>query len=386
VSTAVKFSPDGGRVEVVAARQGDRVRVAVHDTGVGIAPADQARIFEEFVQASQREGSGLGLPLARSFVALHGGDLGVESEPGAGSTFTFTLPVRQTGPAKPASPVVTAVPPAAATGAPDLALAPGGASAVRDGRPTVLLVEDDEHSIELLSVYLEGAGFDVVACRDVEAGIDTARRLRPAAIVLDIVLPRLSGWDFLALAKGDGATAHIPVVIVSMLDERGKGFALGAAGWLVKPVHRDHLLATLRPLVPPARGPGGGPCKVLAIDDDPLALRLIEPALSPEGFTVITAGSGEDGVRAAQAERPGLIILDLLMPGIDGFAVVERLRADPATAEIPVVILTAKTLAASERERLATRVTHLAAKASFSRAEFVDLVRGLCERGVDVAR
>jgi signal transduction histidine kinase/DNA-binding response OmpR family regulator len=362
LSNAVKFTPDGGRVELSARLVGDSVQVGVTDTGIGIKTADQSRIFEEFQQAGQREGSGLGLPLARSFVALHGGDLWVVSEPGAGSTFTFTLPVRQTAPA----PVHVPVPvPEARTPHPT-------------GGPTVLVIEDDRQSVELLTLYLEGAGFEVVTCRDGEAGLETARQLRPAAIVLDIMLPRLDGWDFLVLAKGDEATAHIPVVIVSMLDERGKGFALGAADYLVKPVSRDDLLATLRPLTAAARG--NGSCTVLAIDDDPLAVELIETVLRAEGFTVVGALGGEEGVAAAKAQRPGLIILDLLMPGVDGFEVVDRLRADPATADIPVVILTSKTIEPSDRERLAAHVAHLAAKASFSRAEFVELVRRFCDR------
>jgi signal transduction histidine kinase/CheY-like chemotaxis protein len=363
LSNAVKFTPDRGRVDVRAHRVGDQAEVAVTDTGVGIDPADQGRIFQEFQQAGQQEGSGLGLALARSLVALHGGRLWVESEPGSGSAFTFTLPVRQT--------------PVAETAAPEPVLAK--AETAREGRaseaapPTVLLIEDDPRSVELLTLYLEGDGFDVVPCEDGLAGMEAARRLRPDAIVLDIMLPNLSGWDFLSLAKVDETTAHIPVVIVSMLDERGKGLALGAAAYLVKPVSRDDLLATLHPLIESRVGDGS--CKVLTIDDDPVAIKLIETVLAEEGFTVVGALSGPEGVQVAQTERPNLIILDLLMPGTDGFEVLERLRGDPSTAEIPIVILTAKTIAPEERERLAANVAHLAAKASFSPTEFVELVR-----------
>ncbi len=367
LSNAVKFTPDGGRVDLRARQAGEAVQVAVADTGIGVDPADQVRIFEEFQQSGQQEGSGLGLPLSRSFVALHGGSMWMESEPGVGSTFTFTLPIRQIRPET-------------------VALAAHGVGATPEGpgmdgvAPTVLVVDDDPHSVELLMLYLEGAGFDVAVCWDGESGIKAAQRLRPAAIVLDITLPGLSGWDFLALAKDDEATAHIPVVIVSMLDERGRGFALGAVDYLVKPVNRDDLLATLRPLT--VAGLNGGSCKVLAIDDDPMAVELIETVLSAEGFAVVGALSGEDGVRAAQAEHPGLIILDLFMPELDGFDVVERLRADPSTAQIPIVILTAKAIDAEDRERLAAHVAHLAAKASFSRAEFVDMVRRFCAHEV----
>jgi signal transduction histidine kinase/CheY-like chemotaxis protein len=366
LSNAVKFTPDGGRVDVRARRVGDRAEVAVADTGVGIDPSDQDRIFREFQQAGQQEGSGLGLALARSLVALHGGRLWVESEPGSGSTFIFTLPVRQkavsetTAPEPPLAIAETAPIPRASKAAP----------------ATVLLVEDDPRSVELLTLYLEGDGFEVVACGDGLAGMETARRRRPDAIVLDIMLPDLSGWDFLSLVKGDETTARIPVVIVSMLDERGKGLALGAADYLVKPVSRDDLLAALHPII--ADRLGDGSCKVLTIDDDPVAIKLIETVLGEKGFTVVGALSGGEGVQAARTQRPDLIILDLLMPETDGFEVVDRLQADPSTAEIPIVILTAKSIAPEERERLAAHVAHLAAKASFSPAEFVELVRRFC--------
>jgi signal transduction histidine kinase/CheY-like chemotaxis protein len=366
LSNAVKFTPDGGRVAVRARRVGDRAEVAVADTGAGIDPADQDRIFQEFQQAGQQEGSGLGLALARSLVALHGGRLWVESEPGSGSTFAFTLPVRQT-----VVPETAGAEPARAKAA----AAPEARSS-KAAPATVLLIEDDPRSVELLTLYLEGDGFEVEVCGDGLAGIDAARRLRPDAIVLDIMLPDLSGWDFLSLVKGDESTARIPVVIVSMLDERGKGLALGAADYLVKPVNRDDLLAAVRPII--TARVGDGSCTVLAIDDDPVAIKLIETVLGEKGFAVVGALSGGEGVQAARTQRPDVIILDLLMPETDGFEVVERLQADPSTAEIPIVILTAKAIAREERERLAAHVAHLAAKASFSRAEFVALVRRLC--------
>jgi signal transduction histidine kinase/CheY-like chemotaxis protein len=366
LSNAVKFTPDGGRVEVRARRVGHRAEVAVADTGVGIDPADQGRIFQEFQQAGHQEGSGLGLALARSLVALHGGSLWVESEPGSGSTFIFTLPVRQTAVSETAARESTLA-------KAETARVPRASNAAP---ATVLLIEDDPRSVELLTLYLEGGGFEVAACGDGQAGMEAARRLRPDAIVLDIMLPDFSGWDFLSLVKGDETTARIPVVIVSMLDERGKGLALGAADYLVKPVSREDLLATLHPII--AARDEDGSCKVLTIDDDPVAIKLIETVLGEKGFTVVGAPSGAEGVQAARAERPSVIILDLLMPGIDGFEVIERLQADPTTAEIPIVILTAKDIAPEERERLAAHVAHLAAKASFSPAEFVELVRRFC--------
>ncbi len=364
LTNAVKFTPEGGRVDTSARLVDGELEVAVRDTGTGIAPADQARIFEEFEQAGQpnaqtREGTGLGLALSRALVELHGGRIWVESELGVGSTFTFRLPVRR--------PAVTETP--APLRAADAEPAAGAA--------TILLVEDDQAAIDLLTIYISGAGFNVVVARDGQEGLAMARRLHPAGITLDISLPRLNGWDFLTELKGDSSTAAIPVIIVSMLDERGKGFALGAADYLVKPVNRDELLATLRRFTAGGQG-ANPPCKVLAIDDDPLALELIDATLVPQGFTVLRAADGKEGVRMAQSELPALIILDLLMPEMDGFTVAEQLRANPETAGIPIVVLTSKSINQEEKERLNSHISLLARKAEFSRVEFVEIVRRLC--------
>ena len=361
LSNAVKFTPDGGRIELSARCMNGEVEVAVTDTGIGIAPEDQERVFEEFQQAGQREGTGLGLALCRSFIELHGGLLRLESEVGAGSRFTFTLPSRE----------VSSDRPEAISGRADTA-APG---------LTMLVIEDDQRSAELLRIFLEDGGFSVTVVGAGDDGIETARRIRPAAIVLDLLLPDVSGWDVLTALKGDATLADIPVVIVSMLDERGKGYALGAADYLVKPVGREELLGTLRPLA--GAGPTGGePIKVLAIDDDPVALELVGAVLDPVGYSVLRAQDGDEGVGIALREHPALIILDLLMPGTDGFEVVEQLRADPRTADIPIVVLTSKTIGEADRQRLNSRITHLAEKGHFSRGEFVDLVRRCCRTPV----
>jgi signal transduction histidine kinase/DNA-binding response OmpR family regulator len=372
LSNAVKFTPDGGRIDLSARCSDGVVEVAVSDTGIGIAAEDQERVFEEFQQAGQREGSGLGLALSRSFIELHGGRLRLESEPGVGSTFTFTLPLPEAPAAGPAAPPIGHQPAAAAPSYPEVT--PGGLS--------MLVIEDDERSAELLRIFLEDGGFSVTVAGDGDEGIEAARRLRPAAIVLDLLLPNVSGWDVLTRLKGDRVLADIPVVIVSMVDERGKGYALGAAGYLVKPVDRDELLGALRPLLTGVNSIDGTPATVLTIDDDPVALELVAAVLGPEGYRVVRAQDGEEGVSVALRERPSLVILDLLMPGIDGFEVVEQLRADPRTADIPIVVLTSKAIGEADRERLNSRIAHLAEKGRFSRAEFVQLVRRCCRAPV----
>jgi signal transduction histidine kinase/DNA-binding response OmpR family regulator len=366
LSNAVKFTPDRGRVDVVARLVDGAVRVAVRDTGRGIAPEDKERIFEEFQQATgsngaAREGTGLGLALARRFVELHGGRLWVDSTVGIGSTFTFSIPTH------------------AATELPTPAQnePPRPAAADEHAGRRVLVIEDNPQAADLLRMHLEADGFSVVVACDGEEGLARAREVLPVAIVLDILLPRLSGWDVLARAKADPAIADIPVVVVSMLDERGKGFALGAADYLVKPVQRDALLATLR-RVSGSRIGANGHARVLAIDDDPLALELIQALLGPEGYEVLTAGGGQEGLAVAEREHPGLVILDLLMPEMDGFMVVEQLRAQPATASIPIVILTSRGMDSEERERLNGHINYLARKSSFNRSDFVKLVHDLC--------
>jgi signal transduction histidine kinase/CheY-like chemotaxis protein len=372
LSNAEKFTKPGGRVDL-RARPTDEglVEVSVRDTGIGIAPEDQEQIFEEFHQAGAaadhaHEGTGLGLALTRKFVELHGGSIRVESAPGEGSTFTFTIPARPSTP-EPAAPVEPSALP--------------GAFPTDGHDQTVLLVEDDPRSIDLFTLYLESEGFRVQVARDGATGLEMARRLRPTAIALDILLPGIDGWDFLTQAKADPDLRDIPVIVVSMLDERGKGFALGAADYLVKPVSRDALLGALHRAVP--AGPRtNGPIKVLAVDDDPIATELVEALLTPEGYTVLKANSGAEGVALAQRERPALVVLDLLMPELDGFAVVERLRDDPATASIPIIILTSKSMTAAEKKRLNGRIDYLARKGEFDRATFIEVVRNVSSGGL----
>jgi signal transduction histidine kinase/CheY-like chemotaxis protein len=226
LSNAVKFTPDGGSVNVRAEVAGAEAQVVVRDTGIGIDAAHHERIFEAFQRGGREarsEGTGLGLTLSKRIVELHGGRIWMSSRPGAGSTFGFAVPVGQDVPEQVPAAVV---------------------AAERD-METVLVVEDDPHSVELLTVYLEGAGYGVAVARDGVEGLELARRLRPRAVVLDILLPRVDGWDLLSRLKADPATADSPVVVVSMLDERGKGLALGAVEYLVKPVGREELLEAL---------------------------------------------------------------------------------------------------------------------------------------------
>lgn len=226
LSNAVKFTPDGGSVTIVAREREHEVAITVTDTGVGIADADRERIFDSFQQGrrstQQAEGTGLGLTLCRRIVTLLSGEMWLESELGVGSTFGFTIPRR--------TPVAVTREPAADW----------------QGRATVVVVEDDRASLDLTAAYLDGLGLEVVIARDGESGLSAIRRHRPAAVLLDIRLPRTDGWEVLRQVKADAATAAVPVIVVSIVDERPRGLALGADDYLTKPVQRDVLIGALR--------------------------------------------------------------------------------------------------------------------------------------------
>jgi CheY-like chemotaxis protein len=362
LSNAVKFTPHGGRVDLCASIHGQDLVVTVADTGVGVAAEDCQRIFDSFQQGArpseQAEGTGLGLTLSKRIVELHEGRIWVESEVGSGSTFGFALPAGSE------EPVLMPVPQtgtgAALTAEP--ATGPG---------PTVVVVEDDRRSFDLLRAYLEAAGVRVVGARDGEEGLDTVRKLSPAGVILDILLPGIDGWEVLARLKAEPQTAPIPVIVVSLLDERGRGFALGAAEYLVKPVAKEQLLAAIyRAAAVPERKH-----TVVAIDDDPLAIELARVNLEPAGWTVLGAASGQEGLALIRERQPSVVLLDLLMPGMDGFEVVEALRAEPDTKTIPVVILTSKSMTRQDKERLQGRITYVARKTEFDLSSLAGLLR-----------
>ena len=382
LSNAVKFTPRGGRVIVRGARHGDEIWVTVSDTGVGVAPEDRERIFESFQQgarsASRQEGTGLGLTLSKRIVELFGGRMWLESTIGTGSTFGFSVPVGAAGTGDVSAGDLVAVD--TDDGGSGVEPDHGGYALDENAderaglgveAPVVVVIEDDPRSLELVTLYLEGAGLHVVGVREGREGLETVRRLRPAVVVLDIRIPGLDGWDVLASLKRDPRTASIPVIVVSIVDERGRGFALGAAEYLVKPVSRDDVLAALK-----RTGLLSGTARtLLVVDDDPAVRELVTAVMEASAWTVLTAENGRAGVALARASRPSVVLLDLLMPDMDGFAVLEALQSEPTTAAIPIVVLTAKTMTPEDKTRLRGRVSAVSEKGDFSATALVDLVR-----------
>jgi len=362
LSNAIKFTPEGGRIKVEGRPDGSLYRLAVVDTGVGIAPEEQAVVFDEFRQVGgggqRSEGSGLGLALTRRLVEAHGGRIELESTPGVGSRFTVVLPaVDATGAA-----VEETVRTAAAAGAP--VAAAGLAEAVR---PSVLIVEDDPSAVRLLHAYLEPEGYRVRVAPDGEQALLDVRIERPAAILLDVLLPGMDGWEVLRRLKADPELRSIPVVIITVVDEKEVGLALGAVDYLVKPIDRDALIACLERLGLTATV-RSRIVRILAVDDEPAALDMLTETLGPAGFDIVRAEGGMAAISMARAERPDLVICDLVMPDLDGFGVVAALKADPATAAIPIIILTGHHLTAADKKRLNGKVLRIVSKGDEAQA------------------
>ena len=353
LSNAIKFTEQGGRIGLRAApvQQADgreEIRVQVWDTGIGISPEDQRRIFLEFEQVDssyvrQQEGTGLGLALTSRLVEAHGGRIEVESAPRQGSTFTVFLPVKVPAGA------LESPPPSSVRKSEEL----------RE-RPLILVVEDEAAARELLSHYLLERGFRVAHAATGAEALELARSARPAAITLDIFLPDENGLHLLRRLRADRLTRDIPVVVVSVTDDREVGLNAGAAEWLVKPVQRQQFVEALDRLVP--AGSGHGRRLALVVDDDPEAVELATDVLRGRGFEVVQAFGGSEGLAMAIHHSPVLIILDLNMPGVTGFTVAQQLRAHPRTRQTPILVSTAMDLTAAQRDELMHHVQTIVPK------------------------
>ena len=355
LSNAIKFTPEGGAVTVQASRSGELIEVVVSDTGIGIAPADQAAVFEEFRQvgdqAGHEAGTGLGLALTRRLVEAHGGSIHVESTVGVGSRFVFTLPeAGQPGRTRSMS---------TPESGPKLRVERRAVE--RSSGTGVLVIEDDLGAVRLLREYLETDGYQVRVAATGISGLAEARRERPAAILLDVLLPGLDGWEVLRQLKADESLREVPVIIVTVIDEREVGLALGAVDYFLKPVDREALLTRLG-LYTFTTKVKTAPIRVLVVDDDPAALALVEAALVPEGFTVECVGSGRQAIELGQANRFDLVICDLVMPEVSGFEVVTALKGGGRSTATPILILTGQTLTEADRARLGDQILGVVTK------------------------
>lgn len=366
VSNAVKFSNEGGEVEVSSRRIGNDMVFSVRDHGRGIRPEEIPALFRPFRRAESgkaqnREGIGLGLAISRKLVELHGGTIWVESEWEKGTTVSFRIPL-----------IVDATSERIMQAGMLLdALKRENWRKEGGEKPLALIVEDSPQAAELLQTYIEAAGYRVEVARNGADAVDMAKRLHPNVITLDLVLPGKDGWAVMKELKRHPLCKHIPVIIVSIIDEKSLGFSLGAAEYFVKPVNREDLVAAMdRVHVLPGRDDRRP--TVLVIDDDRAAADLVQVILENEGYRVIKAAGGEEGVAAAIREVPDVVLLDLLMPGMSGFAVAQQLREVPATRSIPIIVLTSMDVEDEDIQRqLGSAVSGLMSKTRFTKKELL---------------
>ncbi len=362
LSNAAKFT-ENGLITLAVRKHHNRIHFAVSDTGIGMTPEQLARLFQAFTQADDSTtrkygGTGLGLVISRKFCQMMGGDIRVESTPGRGTTFTVDLPIH-VGPAPdptPLPPHTQVEPPVAAS------------------RRLVLVIDDDPDSSEILRRNLIKAGYDVLTAASGQQGLDLARTHRPAAITLDVMMPGMDGWTVLTALKSDAATAAIPVIIVTMIQDGELGFALGASEFLTKPVEATRLAELLnRHAITPAD-------RILVVDDDPQNRDLLIRILERQGYRTDEAENGSLALERVASERPALILLDLMMPVMDGFAFLEALRNSPAFATIPVIVVTAKDLTEADRRLLSGSVEQIVQKGGMDRESLLGEISHLISR------
>jgi len=365
LSNACRFTEHGTvAMHVVRESSGeaDWLLFRVRDTGIGLTGEQIGRLFQEFAQAEASTarnygGTGLGLALSRRLCRMMGGDIEVESKVGEGSVFTVRLPRRvevshedsESVAESPVRPVIS-------------------------GASTVLVIDDDATVRDLMQRFLSKGGFHVAMARDGDEGLRFARELRPDAITLDVMMPHKDGWAVLSALKADPDLAHIPVIMVSMVDNKNMGYSLGAADYLTKPIERDRLMAILNKYRKDT-GDADAALSILVVDDDPAVRQLMRRILEKEGHTVIEAENGRRGLERLAKGIPSLILLDLMMPEMDGFEFVAELRKHAAWRNVPVIVVSAKHLSAEEWLQLSGAVQKILQKGAYSIDTLLDEIR-----------
>jgi signal transduction histidine kinase/DNA-binding response OmpR family regulator len=358
LSNAAKFTAKG-LITVRVVRDDHKVRVSVIDTGMGIRNRDIPKLFKEFRQldasmTKSQGGTGLGLALVKRFVELHGGRVWVESQFGVGSTFSFTLPLSSDD--KPGHPVEPIKEP----------LERSSDEPPKVKGPLVAVIEDDPRIVLLFERYLSSDGYRVVGVSPDDHVQEQIMRLRPHAILLDILMPHRDGWTILQELKANADTERIPVIICSVLPKDKKGYALGAIDYLTKPVDKGTLLKALSRL--------GKIYEIAVVDDDPGAVEIVEKSLKDQNYRIHTAYDGISGLALIKEKRPDVVLLDLMMPGMDGFDVVESIKSDAEICHTPIVIVTAKDLTEADRARLNGKINTLVQKSTASETDLMATV------------
>ena len=348
ISNATKFT-DEGSITIGAAVETkpngqSEVVVKVTDTGSGIAPEDLKKLFQAFSQVDasptrKTGGTGLGLSICRRLIELHGGQIDVTSEIGKGSTFFFTLPLPKS-------------------------IESQTNTNGRRSDKIILAIDDDAQVISLYERFLQPQGYEVVALADPTKAVERAQQLKPHAITLDIMMPGRDGWAILTELKNNPSTRNIPVIICSILEENDKGYAFGASDYLVKPILQEDLLNALGRI-------NGNSRDVLVIDDNAKDLQLVDKMLQQGKYRPILAQSGTKGWEILSKKSPHAIILDLFMPEMDGFTILEKLRSTPKLSDIPVIVVTGADLTVQQKKQLKSHSQSLFQKSSLTEEELL---------------
>jgi signal transduction histidine kinase/DNA-binding response OmpR family regulator len=365
VSNAIKFSHPGGTIDITSERVGNDLQFAVRDAGIGIRAEELQMLFKPFRQAASgremsRQGMGLGLAITKRLVELHGGSIWIDSEWEKGTTVTFKIPMIIDATSEKilqAGMLLDALQRENYTKDPNI-------------KPLALIVEDSPQASELLKMYIESAGYRVEVAHNGDEAIDMAKRLHPNVITLDLMLPVKDGWQVLKELKRHPLCKQIPIIIVSIVDEKNLGFSLGAVDYFVKPVNKAELLQAIDRvhLLPRSDEKRSS---VLVIDDDRAATDLVQVILENEGYRVLKAFQGKDGVEIAAREHPDLIILDLIMPEMSGFNVAYQLKHIPATRGIPIIVLTSMEIDDEAQAQMGSYVTGIMSKSSFTKRDLL---------------
>ena len=359
LSNACKFTKSGNiklRVKMALHEGQNFVEIAVTDTGIGMTAEQMSHLFEEFSQADASTarkygGTGLGLSITRRLCQMMGGDVRVASEPGKGSTFTVLLPF-------------------AAGRIADAPAVRGEAAVAEPGRDYVLVIDDDETARDLISDYLAQAGFTVITAADGVEGLKRAKECHPIAITLDVLMPDLDGWTVLAALRGDPELADIPTIMATIVDEQRHGMTLGAVGYLTKPIDRDKLVDLISKYRAPFR-----PTRILVVEDDAMQRARIRSWLEPQNWSLIEADNGRVAIDRLGESVPDIILLDLMMPEMDGFELVAEMQKHPAWSKIPVIVVTARELTAEDHARLNSGIEVVLRKEPFNPTTLIESIR-----------
>jgi len=369
MSNAAKFTHDGTvtlHANRLSRENGDWLTLAVSDTGIGIEDDMLEQIFDEFIQADNSTtrdygGTGLGLTIARRFCKLLGGDLDAYSDPGLGSTFTVRIPadLPDLEGAQQTTVTLTEITETEPESAQDIS---AGSS--------ILVIDDDPEACELIERNLTKDGFRVVTTTSGEQGLRLAHEIQPAAITLDVMMPDMDGWSVLRALKADPRLHHIPVIMLTMMDDQSRGYSLGAVDYLTKPIDRKQLHKTLNRYY---RGSESG--TVMLVEDDLKTRDMMARTLEKADWNVSEAGNGQEALELLAVKAPDLILLDLMMPVMDGFGFLAEMRVRPELQHIPVIVVTAKDLTANDRQRLSGQVEQVLDKSPYTREQLLEYVR-----------